>query len=156
MHARCRPGGMRKRARILSAEPVACACIRSGARHAPPLARYTHVLYRLTVGNRREAEESLLERVVWLWLSYIINLSLSSSPDFASSSSSSQSFPVYPCPTSGGSGVAGSFRASERIDADATTFHEPFAMLEIVRTRGCPRERVCPTIFTDTDELDAP
>lgn len=40
---------------------------------------YTEVLYRLTVGNRREAEESLSGAAAWLWLSYIINLSLSAS-----------------------------------------------------------------------------
>lgn len=40
---------------------IACACIRSGARHALPAILSSQVLYRLTVGNRSEAEESSLE-----------------------------------------------------------------------------------------------
>ena len=49
------------------------------ARMLAGAACYTEVLYRLTVGNRREAEESLSGAAAWLWLSYIINLSLSAS-----------------------------------------------------------------------------
>lgn len=61
-----------------------CTRVRQGTAYARArtlvgAACYTEVLYRLTVGNRREAEESLSGAAAWLWLSYIINLSLSAS-----------------------------------------------------------------------------